>query len=66
MKNYLAFFGSVYYPSGGMDDFLNDFDTLEEAIEAIKQKNIESNQGDWSYAWANVYSLQDRMEVYTT
>lgn len=46
MKNYLAFFGSVYYPSGGMDDFLNDFDTLEEAIEAIKQKNIEYNQGD--------------------
>lgn len=66
MKNYLAFFGSVCYPSGGMDDFLNDFDTLEEAIGAIKQKSREHNQGDWITIWANVYSLKDRMEVYTT
>jgi hypothetical protein len=65
MKNYLAFYGMVYYPSGGMDDLLGDFDTLDEAIEAITKKNNESDGGSWSYCWANVYSLQDRIEVYT-
>jgi len=65
MKNYLAFYGSIYYPCGGMDDLLGDFDTLEEAIEAITKKNIESDGGSWNYCWANVYSQQDRIEVYT-
>jgi hypothetical protein len=35
MKRYLAFVGYAYYPNGGMDDFLGDFDTAEEAIKAI-------------------------------
>ena len=31
MKQYLAFAGDQYYPSGGMKDFKGDFDTLKEA-----------------------------------
>ena len=38
MKRYLTFYGAAYYPSGGMDDFIGDFDTKEEAIECIKTK----------------------------
>lgn len=66
MKKYLAFYGKVYYPSGGMDDFIGDYDTLEEAIEAIntKHKN-EGTRETWEYAWANVWSVEDRIEVYT-
>lgn len=34
MKRYLVFGGTNYAPSGGWDDFLGDFDTLEEAKKA--------------------------------
>lgn len=31
MKKYLLFGGSEFYPEGGVDDLLGDFDTIEEA-----------------------------------
>lgn len=36
MKRYLAFRGTIFYAAGGMNDFLGDFDTLEEAQEAVR------------------------------
>jgi len=66
MKRYLAFYGAVYYPSGGMDDFIGDFDTKEEAIEKIQKHHKEETYRDtWEYAWANVYDTEDRIEVHT-
>lgn len=29
MKRYLTFIGAVYYPSGGMNDFKGDFNTID-------------------------------------
>jgi len=55
MKNYLAFYGDCYYPRGGMDDFIGDFDTLEEAIKAIEEAH--KNRKDWDSNFASVYSL---------
>ena len=66
MKKYLAFYGAVYYPSGGMDDFIGDYETLEEAIQAINKKHKEDSYREtWEYAWANVWNTEDRIEVYT-
>jgi hypothetical protein len=65
MKRYLTFYGAVYYPRGGMDDFIGDFDTKEEAIECIKLKNEKEDGGSFKYCWANVYDTEDRIEVYT-
>lgn len=67
MKNYLAFFGSVYYPCGGMDDFIGDYDTLEEAMQAIEDahKKYSPEDDKWLSRWANVWSVKDRMEVYS-
>ena len=31
MKRYLVLVSEIYYPSSGMGDFINDFDSLEEA-----------------------------------
>lgn len=39
MKRYLAFGGDQYYPGGGWDDFVGDFDSKGEAIEAAKKGN---------------------------
>lgn len=33
MKTFLLFFSQQYYPKGGMNDFIKDFDTLDEAIQ---------------------------------
>lgn len=32
MKRFLIFFSQQYHPKGGMNDFINDFDSLDEAI----------------------------------
>ena len=67
MKKYLAFYGDVYYPSGGMDDFIGDYYTKEEAIEAIKKAHVKNRLDDkvWEWAWANVWDSKDRIEVHT-
>jgi hypothetical protein len=62
MKNYLSFYGDVYYPS-----FIGDYDTKEEAIKAIEELHIKNRPDDikWDWAWANVWSSKDKIEVYT-
>ena len=55
MKRYLLFAGYDYYPSGGMDDFKNDFDTIDEAIQYAK-----ANKDDWQH----IYDQQERKEVW--
>lgn len=41
MKRYLVFTGENYYPSGGWDDFVGDYDDLKAAIAAA------DNDPDW-------------------
>jgi hypothetical protein len=43
MKRFWVFVYDVYYPSGGLNDFSKDFDTLEEA-EA-------HGKGDVGFRW---------------
>lgn len=59
MKNYLAFAGSRYYPLGGMRDFIEDFDTLEQALTMLKTHKVDCHS-----FWHSVYSIKDRKEVY--
>lgn len=42
MKRYFLFGFDNLYPSGGMGDFIEDFDSVENAIERIK-KQINEN-----------------------
>lgn len=44
MKRYLAFYGDFYYPNGGAGDLLSDFDTLQDAVEAIKAKALGADK----------------------
>jgi len=37
MKRFLLFTGDFYYPGGGWEDFIQDFDSFEEAREAGRQ-----------------------------
>ena len=37
MKRFLLFGYDDYYPTGGMDDFVNSFDSLEECVEEMSR-----------------------------
>ena len=36
-KRYWLFAGETYYPSGGMEDLRGKYDTMVEAVKAIKR-----------------------------
>lgn len=38
MKRFLVFLGHNYYPNGGMADFFNCYDSLEEARKELELK----------------------------
>lgn len=40
MKRYLLFGGEWYYPSGGWGDFVDSFDTKEQAFEVAKSSQF--------------------------
>jgi hypothetical protein len=48
-RPWLLFSGHNYYPAGGADDFVAEFATEEDALEALKR--IEPNHsGSWAHA----------------
>lgn len=44
MKPFLLFAGDSYYPSGGWNDFVLDYDTVEEAKEGLSGRSA-----DWAH-----------------
>jgi len=61
----LLFAGLEYYPSGGVHDFIKDFDTLEEAqiskpFEDINWQNILDLETGEMYEWHNSIHYNDR------
>ena len=65
MKKYLAFYGNEFYPNEAMDDFIGDFDIIDEAIDRIKKENLEKDKGSMEYNWGLVYDTEIRKYVYT-
>lgn len=69
MKRFLTFKGSIYYPSGGMDDFHADFDSLAEAIQEVVARAQKETVYDlselWKFSWAHVYDTTERRIVWT-
>ena len=61
MKQYFAFYGDYYYPGGGMKDFVGDYDTKNEAIEAIENAH---SYGDWENSWGHIWDTKDMIKVY--
>lgn len=66
MENFLAFYGDCFYPFGGMEDFIGDFETKEKAIEAINRahKKKRPNEKDWEFAWAHIYSIKEKCIIH--
>jgi hypothetical protein len=63
MKRFLVFAGYCYYPDGGMDDFQEDFDTLEEA-RSFEAKIKEKWKPNWAnYNWSAIWDSETRTHV---
>ncbi len=57
MKKYHAFAGSRQFPSGGLDDYIDSFETIEEAKERIRQFLKELDE-PYTY-WSNIAKTQE-------
>ena len=68
MKRYHAYCGDVYYPSGGYEDFCNDFDSKEEAVSAVivvcRMESVLSENELWNYSWAHVVDAETKKIVW--
>ena len=62
LKRYLVFSEEEYYPRGGMDDFVGDYNKKSDAI--LKAK--ECLKKDSRERWAHVYDQQKKKEIWTT
>ena len=60
MKQYLLFAGFSYYPSGGWNDFIDSFDTNEEALTYKK----ENDNYDWYHVIDTVTGERTGSSVY--
>lgn len=48
MKRYLLFMCYVHYPSGGWNDFIGDYASLEKANKRLKEIRAQTtSQFDW-------------------
>jgi len=68
MKRYLVFCGENYYPYGGMEDFIGDYDTIEECQSILKSTTIvrEILEDDYDYGvvnypeWSQIWDSVER------
>ena len=77
MKRYLLFYGANYYPSGGMDDFLTDCDSIEECLieyekeilkDYIEKYSIYDSKEEYikfneQYYWMHIYDTKERIKT---
>ena len=64
LRRFLLFTGYYYYPAGGMDDFREDFDTLEEAVAGL-ELFLKGEAAPDTY-WAHIYDTETRKEVFSS
>lgn len=62
MNRYLAFAGDNRYPDGGMGDFLNAFDNLEDAKNSIL--DYLNPYQVWYSPWGHIYDTVNKEIVF--
>jgi hypothetical protein len=66
MKRFLLFAGENYYPSGGMEDFINSFDSEQEAKDWYNKNQIaaKSNPDLEEYEWLHIWDCTESKIIY--
>ena len=66
MKRFWLFAGDHYYPSGGIQDFIGDFDDLEDARAKVRHHRENSTWGldpDFTYDWYHIVDMDTRKKI---
>lgn len=65
MKKYLLFASDRYYPSGGVDDLIGDFDSVDDAKVAFLAwcKKECSEKYQYLDVWAHIVSYDDMKAI---
>jgi hypothetical protein len=63
MKRFLVFAGDCYYPYGGMDDFQEDFDTMEEAKSFEAKIKLKWKDNWKNFKWTKIWDSETRNHV---
>lgn len=58
---YLLFAGYNYYPGGGMNDYIDEFDDLEDAKQ--RGANVSDSYGT-EYDWWHIYDTHTGLVYY--
>jgi len=68
LKRYLAFYGDIYYPGGGMNDYIGSYDSYDDAIKAIDEKHLENRPDDvsWEWAWKQIFDVEKQLFLLNT
>lgn len=65
MSRYLLFFGPVYYPCGGMEDFLGSYEDITEAIKIAESKAKEEYPDcPWKFNWSHIWDCDRKAIVW--
>lgn len=62
LKRYWLFGGCCYYAAGGVNDFIQSFDTLEEAV-AVATELTEQPELDFEFQWWHVCDMVEMTKV---
>lgn len=67
MKRYIVFYFQHFYPDGGMEDYVGDFDSLHKATKALHKADGlgKKEHGIGSQAGGHVYDTHIRQITYT-
>jgi hypothetical protein len=55
-KRFMLFMGDGYYPLGGMEDFVNSYDSFEEARKAMDKILVKDTRD-----WAHIYDTETKV-----
>lgn len=58
VKRFVLMAGSKYYACGGFEDYINSFDTREEAESAMNEWRKEQGDDMQDYIWSHVGDLE--------
>ncbi len=64
MKRYLLFIGTQYHSCGGIKDFVSDYNTLEEAIDAFEKNRDNGTIFDKNEIWSHIYDTETKKIVW--
>ena len=63
VRRYWLFAGHSYYPHGGMRDYIDSFDSIDDAVKAFKDYNSSEDMEGIELDWCEVMDTESMKVV---